>query len=319
MSDLDVTIETNDRRPPASKLAEPGSQATAVEQARAIAEVRAAIMIAQQCPRDERIAWATMQQACGRLALAERAFYRVKNRGSGPTVHLARELARIWGNFEHGVRELNRDDNAERSEVMAFAWDQQTNVRSSRSFIVPHARMREGARVPLTDLQDIYLNNQNIGARAVRETILSCLPPDYVAEAQEICRTTIDRGDGRPLQDRINDMIAGFLAEFGVKVGMIESKIGRKRGQWTAADVGDLRIIFSSIRRGEIRAEDEFPQERVTVEEIMGTASPSTRHDRPLVDPTADAVATVAEWHGIDDGDELEDAPDGVGIPRDGA
>jgi hypothetical protein len=65
------------------------------------------------------------------MALANRAFYSVPNRGNGPSVHLARELARIWGNLDYGVKELRRDDAAGESEVLAFAWDQQTNVRSS--------------------------------------------------------------------------------------------------------------------------------------------------------------------------------------------
>jgi hypothetical protein len=58
-------------------------------------------------------------------------------------------------------------------------------------------------RKPLTDTTDVYLLNQNIGARAVRECIFAILPADYVAEAQEICRATIQRGDGKPLVERI--------------------------------------------------------------------------------------------------------------------
>ena len=53
-----------------------------------------------------------MLASCGRMALAQRAFYRVTNRGEGPSVHLARELARIYGNVQFGVHELRRDDEA---------------------------------------------------------------------------------------------------------------------------------------------------------------------------------------------------------------
>ena len=53
------------------------TQVTAVEQARAIAEVQAAVVVAQQCPRDMSRAEGEMRDACGRIALAERAFYRV--------------------------------------------------------------------------------------------------------------------------------------------------------------------------------------------------------------------------------------------------
>ena len=247
-------------------------QATAVEQARAVAEVAAAVQVAQQNPRDMNRAWAEMQAACGRLGLASRAFYSVKNRGTGPSVHLARELARIWGNMDYGVHELHRDDVRGISEIRAYAWDQQTNVRSSRTFQVPHAKMAGGQRKPLTDLQDVYLNNQNIGARAVRESILAALPADFVEEAKDRCRATIEKGDGKPLVDRIADMVGAF-AGVGVKVPQIEERLGRKRGQWTAADVADLGVVFSSIKRGEVTVDEEFPQPQVSAADIAAQAA----------------------------------------------
>lgn len=252
------------------------SQATAVEQSRAVAEVAAAVQVAQMNPRDMNRAWAEMKAACSRLGLAEKAFYNVRNRGSGPSVHLARELARIWGNVDYGVHELHRDDARGLSEVRAFAWDQQTNVRSSRTLQVPHARMASGERRALTDLGDIYLNNQNIGARAVREAIFTVLPADFVAEAQDICRATIQRGDGKPLPERIADVIAYFRSEFAIDVPRIETFVGRKRGQWTAADLADLSVAAGSIRRGETHAEDLFP-DQVTNEDIQAQAARSRR------------------------------------------
>ncbi len=260
-------------------------QATAVEQARAVAEVQAAVIVAQQCPRDMQRAWADMRAASGRLALASRAFYSVVNRGSGPSVHLARELARIWGNLDYGVRELRRDDEAGISEVLAFAWDQQTNVRSTRSLIVPHARMkkRDGRQVrePLIDLTDVYLNNQNVGARAVRECIFTVLPADFVGEAQELCRATIEKGDGQPLDRRIADMIAAFAGELGVTVAQIEAKLGRKRGLWTAADVADLAVVFSSIKRRDTTVDQEFAPEGLTRAEIQAQAAPPVGPSEP--------------------------------------
>lgn len=285
-------------------------QSTAIEQARAVAEVIAAVTVAQQCPRDMDRAWAEMRTSCSRLALASRAFYSVTNRGSGPSVHLARELARIWGNLDAGVRELRRDDEAGESEIQAFAWDQQTNVRSTRAFIVPHARMkkRDGrqTREPLVDLTDIYLNNQNIGARAVRECLFAVMPADFVAEAQELCRATIEKGDGKPLQTRIADMIGAF-GGLGVKVGQIETRLGRAKGQWTAADVADLGVVFSSIKRGEVRVEEEFPP-AVTAAEILRAASEPVENPATVVaaepsdvdtggaDPATDATLEGVAW-----------------------
>lgn len=249
------------------------SQATAVEQARAIAEVQAAVVVAQQCPRDMRRAEAEMRDVCARMSMAGRAFYRVPNRGTGPSVHLMRELARIWGNIEYTVRELRRDDAEGVSEVLAFAWDVQTNTRSSRSFIVPHAKMVGKNRQPLLDLNDIYLSNQNVGARAVRECIASVLPTWFTEAAQDLCRHTLDKGEGEPLADRITKMVATY-AKIGVTVERLESKLGSKRGQWTGADVADMAIAYTSITREGQSADEMFPAARVTAAEIKGGEQP---------------------------------------------
>lgn len=247
-------------------------QATAVEQARAVAEVQAAVVVAQSVPRDVVRARGDMQDACSRMPLAQRAFYRVPNRGEGPSVHLARELARIWGNIQYGVHELRRDDDAGESEVQAFAWDVQTNTRSTRTFVVPHARMKGRTRQPLIDLNDIYLSNQNVGARAVRECIFTVLPTEFVDAAQDVCRSTLEHGEGKPLTERVTDMVKAFDG-IGVKVPQLEAKLERKRGQWTAGDVASMLIAFKSIQAGDTSRDDEFPPVVVTAAEISGEAS----------------------------------------------
>jgi hypothetical protein len=198
---------------PSGGLAVPAriTQATAVEQARAVAEAQASVVVAQQAPRDLTRVWAQMREACSTRAVAERAFYSVPNRGNGASVHLARELARIWGNLQYAVRELRRDDDARESEIEAFAWDLQANTRVARTFQVPHMRMKGRERQPLIDLSDIYANNQNTGARAVRECIFAVLPDAFVHEAQQICQQTLQgNGDGASAKDQIPAMVAAF-------------------------------------------------------------------------------------------------------------
>jgi hypothetical protein len=252
----------------------PTSQATAVEQSRAVAEVHAAVFVAQQCPRDMNRAESEMRDACGRLATANRAFYRVPNRGSGPSVHLARELARIWGNVDYGVKELRRDDKEGTSEILAYAWDVQTNTRSTRTFVVPHQRMAQGKRKDLTDLGDVYLNNQNVGARAVRECIFTVIPTWFTEDAQTICRRTLENGEGEPLGARIEKMVTAFRATYGVKAEQIEAKLGRKRGQWDAGDIATMMICFQSIGRGEVTVDEEFPTAAASAADFTKQAEP---------------------------------------------
>lgn len=264
---------------PASPLP-PVTQATVVEQARAVAEVQAAVTVAQAMPRDINRAVAEMRDSCGRTALASRAFYAVPNRGNGPTVHLARELARIWGNLDYTVRELRRDDEAGASEVLASAWDQQVNVRSSRSFQVPHEKMARGKRQKIVDLDDVYRNNQSVGAKAVRECIFSVLPRWFVEEAQTLCRQTLDKGEGVPLSDRITAMVKAF-GGIGVDVPRLESKTAKKRGQWDAGDVAQLGIDYTSITRDGVDADSLFPVSPVTAAEL--TAGPNVTAPAPTL------------------------------------
>lgn len=254
-----------------------GSQAAAVEHSRAVAEVQAAVTVAQAVPRDLGRVTAEMQETCKRLAVAKVAFYKVPNRGSGPSVHLARELARIWGNLDYGVRELRRDDEAGESEIQAFAWDEQTNTRSTRSFIVPHERMKGGKRSKLTDLGDVYLNNQNIGARAVRECVFTILPAWFTAEAEELCQRTLEQGEGEPIESRIQKALGAFKP-LGVTEAMIADKLGKPRTAWDAGDLAALLTDHGTLQRNEATVDELFPkQSQAQVDQLTGeiTGEPS--------------------------------------------
>ena len=246
------------------------SQATAVEQARAVAEVAAAVRVAQENPRDESRAIARMRQACSQQALADRAFYslpRAGGRVEGSTVHLARTLAACWGNIDYGIREMRRDDDAGESEMQAWAWDQETNVRSSRSFIVPHAIMSgrgaEKRRKALTDLGDIANNNNSVAARAVRETIFTVLPVWYVVEAEQVAASTLNGAGGdRPLAAQIADLVADFERHFGVSKSRLEAYVALPTSEWTAQTLGAFRVLGGELSRGEKTVDDEFPVDR---------------------------------------------------------
>lgn len=257
------------------------TQATAVEQARAVAEVAAAVRVAQENPRDESRAVARMRQACQQRAMADRAFYSLPRAGGkvkGSTVHLARTLAGCWGNLDYGIREMKRDDEAGESEMQAWCWDQEGNTRSSRSFVVPHARMKgKGAdkkRERLTDLGDISNNNNSVAARAVRETIFTILPVWFVTDAEDVAVATLNGAGGdKPLSAQIADMLANYADRFDVSKTQLEDYLGKPAGDWTSQTLGALRVLGGEISRGEKRVEEEFPHGvgtagRVTTEEI---------------------------------------------------
>ena len=260
-------------------------QGTAVEQSRAVAEVAAAVQVAQACPRDVTTSAGEMRRSCAQSRLAERAFFRY-NRGdgtvTGASVYLARELARCWGNVQYGLVELRRDDEHGQSEMQAWAWDVQTNTRASTTFIVPHARDVKGGRKPLEALRDVYENNANNGARRLREQILALLPQWFVEEAKDLCLETVKSGNGKPIEQRVADALRGFEG-LGITRDQVEKRIGFPCSSWTAQDLASLTVIFRSLQRGEIRAEDEFEPARLTLADVthQAPAQPSAEQSTP--------------------------------------
>ena len=248
------------------------SQSTAVEQSRAVAEVQAAVVVAQQVPRDITASLEAMRESCRQPGLADRAFFRFPRGGktvSGPSVHLARELARCWGNVQYGIQELRRDDEGGYSEMQAWAWDVQTNARSMSTFVVPHSKDTRQGRRQLTDLRDIYENNANQGSRRLREAIFSILPVWFTEEAKSLCETTLRDGGGKSRAQQAADMIAAFDG-LGISKTRLEARFGRS-DKWGDHDLAQLRVIGASIKQGTVSGEDEFPTAVESVTDITGT------------------------------------------------
>ena len=93
--------------------------AIAIEQERAIAEAQGQLTLAKRFPRNMITAYNELMEACSSKAFANSAFYSVPNRGSGPSIRFAEEVARVYGNFVYGHRELSRSEG--KSEVEVFA------------------------------------------------------------------------------------------------------------------------------------------------------------------------------------------------------
>jgi len=276
-------------------LPQPGrvGQATAIEQSRAVAEVYAAIMVAQQVPRNVDAALQAMEEACTTTELADRAFFSFPRGGSkitGPTVYLARELARCWGNIQYGVAELRRDDEHGQSEMQAFAWDVQTNARAATIFIVPHMRDKKGGPERLTDMRDIYESNANAGARRVRECIFSVLPAWFVERAKTRCVKTLQDGGGKPLAIQVAEAVSSFQA-IGVTKNDLERRVGRGTAEWTPLELGTLRVVYSELSRGETTREEAFPAPVVTTAEIPKPAA------RPPAEVVPDQADDYEHWH----------------------
>lgn len=289
----------------------PASEATQIEQTRAIAQVQGALVVAQKAPRDAIAAMARIREACAHPQLAERAFFSFKRGGqsvNGPSIHFATELARCWGNFDYGIIELSRNDRKGESEMLAVAWDLETNTRISNGFLVPHRRDTKGGARDLTDMRDIYENNANMGARRLRECILRCLPVYVREEAQQICHQVLREGGGEPIEQRREKLLAAF-AGLGITQRQIEKRASVAADRLSPVDIANLRILYKSLQRGETTVEDEFtPAHSEAVQAAL--SAPETAAATETEPPAAE---TAAEEPPVDtsetaDNDALDEA-----------
>lgn len=247
-----------------SREKEVATVATHTEGERAIAEVKAAVSMAMANPRHPVKSMDRILQECQRPTLAEQAVYAYPRGGqqvSGPSIRLAEALARNWGNLQYGIRELGRRDME--SEVEAYAWDLETNTRSSKVFTVPHSRDTKRGKVALTDSRDIYEMIANQGARRMRNAILSLIPGDVIDAAVKQCDETIKHAMGAPA-DKIKKMLAAF-GELGVTKTMIERRLGHRldADSTIAQELVTLHKIYTSVKDGYSKAGDWFEADDV--------------------------------------------------------
>ncbi len=231
-----------------------------VEKQRVMQEVQALVLVARQCPRDEIRATRKIMEAAKRATLAEQASYAYPRGGQivkGASIRAAETLAKYWGNINYGVKELSQDNRNHFSEVMAFAWDLESNVKVEKVFKVPHKRDTKKGAQTLTDSRDIYELIANQGARRLRACILEVLPSDIVEDFLTECEKTLEGDNSKPLKERIKDMIDAF-EKIGVSQDMIEKRIGCKLDVMIVKQLSDLGSIYNSIKNNFKKVEDFF-------------------------------------------------------------
>lgn len=233
----------------------------AIEQERAIAEAQGKLVIAKRFPRDQAAAYEAVMESCKRPAFAEVANYAYPRGGqqvTGPSIRMAEELARCWGNMDFGIRELSRRDGV--SEMEAYAWDLQTNTMSSQKFTVKHLRDKTGGATVLTSERDIYEVTANMGGRRLRARILSVLPPDLVDAAVKACRQTMAGKSEMPIADRVRQMIDAF-AKKEVSSTHIASYLDKPLDAFTGEDIADMQAVYNAIHTGQSKVSDFFGAE----------------------------------------------------------
>lgn len=242
-----------------------------VEKTRVLQEVQAQVLVARQCPRDEQRAIKRIMDSAKRQSLAENAIYSYPRGGeivTGASIRTAETIAKYWGNLAYGIKELSQDPNTKTSEVMAYCWDLENNVRAEKVFTVKHRRRTKKGSYWLEDDRDIYELTANMGARRLRACILNVVPSDVVEDFLNECQKTLAGGNDKPLKERIKEMIKAFET-LGVTQAQIEKRIGTKADNFIEHNLVTLRGIYKAIKDNFAKIDDYFEKEELEREKSI--------------------------------------------------
>lgn len=219
------------------------------------AEIESAIIIAKKMPRNDQEAWQRVNKSCQRPAFAEAATYcfpRGGNDVTGPSVDLARELARCWGNVRFGLRIL-RDDDTSRL-IQGWAWDLETNMKVEAEDAFEKLIQRKNKKTNVTewiepDERDLRELTNRRGAILVRNCILQMVPKDMVEDALYQCNKTLQSKTAAD-PDAARKRLMSDFGSINVTVSMIEGVLGHPFDQSSPKELADLRAAYNSIAAG---------------------------------------------------------------------
>lgn len=259
-------------------------------------EVQSAITVAIKFPRNEDDSFGRLMKSCKRESFAGLAAYSFPRGGSkvtGPSAHLAREAARVWGNIQYGF-EIIRDDD-ESIHLRGWAWDMQTNSKATQDAAFKKAVQRKiggETRWVKPDERDLRELINKHGAIAERNCVLKILPKDLIEDAMNEAVRTLRDGVKRDLDGERKKMVAAF-AELNVSVPDLEQYLGCPLKHANPEQVTELRTIWRSImdgnttwpeyvRRDEKPAEPSHVPKEGSVDDLLGgQEAPEPAYEKP--------------------------------------
>lgn len=260
-----MTTTTAVTNPFGPKESQTGNALAVSDQHRAVAEIQAAMIVAQSSPRNQIAAMDRILNACTRPSLANKAIYSYAKGGTninGPSIRLAETIAQQWGNIKFGFSEMARGvdhDGVGYSEVKAFAWDLETNTERPMHFRVRHWIDTKGGGRKTRDEREIYELVANMAQRRVRSCILSIVPGDVTEAAVDQCHVTMyATADTSP--EAVGKLVSAFLS-LGVSKSQIEARIQRRLDAIQPAQIVSLRKVYTSIKDGMSDVEGWFAPE----------------------------------------------------------
>lgn len=285
--------------------------AIAIEQERAVAEAQGQLILAKKFPRSMSQATAELMDACKSPDLAATAFYSVPNRGSGPSIRFAEEVARVYGNFQYGHRELSRTEG--KSEIEVFAWDMEKNNHSRRQITVLHVVDTKQGPKKLIDQADIDNRIANVASKQMRGRIMALVPKHLVALGIAECKKTLAGNNDEPISARVTRMTAAFATKYGVNATQLAAYLGHSLDDVTIDELADLMGVFNALKEGAKPADyfnrgeeaEAAKTTTATADAIKATAAAATATTaKPAAEKAAKAVKAAAEPAATADSDK---------------
>lgn len=234
--------------------------------AREESEIKAAIVIARRFPRSEETAYTKVMKSCGRPNFAEEAMYRFprgKATIEGPSVDMAREIARNWGNIRYGLRIVSVDK--EMVHIKGWCLDLETNayIEHEDKFARLIQRVQKDGKTAWVepDERDLRELVNRRGAILVRNAILQVIPPDLVEDAVAKAKDTMRKAAAGEIEQSKEQAIRRLVMSFdaiGVTVPMLVGFLKHDLNLVTAEELTKLRQIGKSIIDGNSRREEYF-------------------------------------------------------------
>jgi hypothetical protein len=276
-----------------------GEAEVAASEASASQTVRVAAQMALMRPREVLVARERLLEACKRPGMADAATYEFPRGGkkvTGPSVYLAREAARCWGNLRFGFHVVSMD----RAEVhiRGFAWDLETNlyIELDDRFRRLHQRVDKETgetRWVEPDERDLREVVNRKGAILVRNAILQAVPSDLIEEAVlRAAQTLQEDAAGNLKADRGTTIkrLCDSFSEFAVTPAMLAVFLDHELDTISADEVASLRAVYRSLKDGQSKREDHFEVKPAKEKAAKGKGKPQTLDDLvpPVIEPEND-------------------------------
>lgn len=225
---------------------------------RILEEVKAAIFLAKQFPRNEIIAEDNILKQCKRKRFAEAALYsfpRGNELVEGVTIRFAEALARAWGNIQYSVIELETESGV--STMLAYAWDCEKNIKSTRQFDVALVRDTKSGSYLVKTIRDQYEIKAAYAARFLRGCILNIIPNDIVESAVEIIkRTMLEDEEALSIEEKRMKTVEFMNLKLQVTKEDLEEILNCEYNSWTENHIINLRLIYNGIKEGQLKLSD---------------------------------------------------------------